>query len=576
MNQLALSRARESRSAIEKMYIEMRHLFNCGGYQRLGMPGEVLTDAMLDLRPEIYGSLGDPDKVELDGLVYVIDRLPKGIESSRFIRLISEEGYRNSGFEVVVPASRRRNCYPVDNDNMLIEVTRGKSEIYDILTHLTFMFMEAEKIRKHALNDHDELTHDWRELKAIVKRNEPLSEEEREVGLTYLSAVLGRTFAETKNASERLNSHAEKNSGLFHVVYGMGKLAIERHKEERRTQISFSPTLRERIGHHIFGERWADQIKGQLLAHQLLDRPLHIISANMHSVMNCLYAYPALSNSFGKDITIEELALELRQSQNKPLMEKVRKFAHQKGAITLNEHAGTQIGVQIFDTAKLPHKKLSFELDMDEEYLRTEKPVIIVMDYAFGEQAFETMDELLKPYRLGGQTYPMPVASISIMGKAGILHGGKGDLMIPNAHIFEGTADNYPFENDFEIDDFQGEGVTVFEGPMISVMGTSLQNRDVLAYFRNSSWKAIGLEMEGAHYQKAIQAHTRIRNNISEDVVLRYAYYASDNPLITGSTLASGSLGEIGVKPTYLITRKILNKILQPASSNANIPVKEG
>jgi hypothetical protein len=28
-------------------------------------------------------------------------------------------------------------------------------------------------------------------------------------------------------------------------------------------------------------------------------------------------------------------------------------------------------------------------------------------------------------------------------GKSGILEGGKGDIMIPNAHINEGTADNY-------------------------------------------------------------------------------------------------------------------------------------
>ena len=31
-----------------------------------------------------------------------------------------------------------------------------------------------------------------------------------------------------------------------------------------------------------------------------------------------------------------------------------------------------------------------------------DKPVIIVMDYAFGEQAYETMDELLKPYIASG------------------------------------------------------------------------------------------------------------------------------------------------------------------------------
>ena len=139
--------------------------------------------------------------------------------------------------------------------------------------------------------------------------------------------------------------------------------------------------------------------------------------------------------------------------------------------------------------------------------------------------------------------------------------------MEPNAHIFEGTADNYPFENDFRCEDFSDdyEG-NVLEGPMITVLGTSLQNRDVLAYFKNSSWRTIGLEMEGAHYQKAIQSQAKIRKNISDEVVLRYAYYASDNPLVTGGTLASGSLGAVGVRPTYLITKKILTKILGPVS----------
>lgn len=103
---------------------------------------------------------------------------------------------------------------------------------------------------------------------------------------------------------------------------------------------------------------------------------------------------------------------------------------------------------------------------------------------------------------------------------------------------------------------------------MITVLGTSLQNKDILSYFKYSSWQAIGLEMEGAHYQKAIQAASHIRRSVSPEVVLRYAYYASDNPLETGSTLASGSLGLEGVAPTYLITRIMLNAILaQPIIS---------
>ena len=97
---------------------------------------------------------------------------------------------------------------------------------------------------------------------------------------------------------------------------------------------------------------------------------------------------------------------------------------------------------------------------------------------------------------------------------------------------------------------------------MITVLGTSLQNRDVLRFFHKSTWNVIGLEMEGAHYQKAIQAASKIRGSISENVKVRYAYYASDNPLETGSTLASGGLGTSGVKPTYVITDKMLKQIL--------------
>jgi hypothetical protein len=133
--------------------------------------------------------------------------------------------------------------------------------------------------------------------------------------------------------------------------------------------------------------------------------------------------------------------------------------------------------------------------------------------------------------------------------------------MIPSAHIFEGTADNYPFHNELCADDFRGNGLKVMEGTMVTVLGTSLQNKDILKFFHDSTWGVIGLEMEGVHYQKAIQSASKIRKSIRDDVKVRYAYYASDNPLETGSTLASGGLGTTGVKPTYLITDKILQQI---------------
>ncbi|WP_020529216.1 DUF6909 family protein [Flexithrix dorotheae] len=557
------TKAQESRAAIERLYIVMRHLFNRGHYKPSGISGQEIIEALLTLSPEIYGSMADQHKVELEGLVYVIDRLPKGIEQCRFVRLIAEEGYVNSGFERIIPAKRRRNCYRIDKEQMLIEVTRGRSEIYDILTHLTFLFIEANKIMRHSLDEKNKITREWEKLEEIVKGDVEIDESNKDMAFTYLSTILGRTFEESKSAYKRLEANKKSNNGLFKVIYYLGKIAHNEHGKGKFRQISFTPTLREQVGHHIYGEIWASNIKERLLQENLIERPIHIISANMHSVMNCLYA-PAVLKDVYKKKSIEEMALELSKAEHQGLQENVVNYANKNGLHFIEDSSGTNLNVQIIDTGQLDTNLLSKELTIDKEYIQSKKPVIIVMDYAFGEQAFETMDELLKTYEVDGKEIPLKVCSISIMGKAGILKGVKGDIMIPNAHIFEGTADNYPFNNGQSGEDYKGKGLEVFTGPMITVLGTSLQNKEVLKYFKNSSWGAIGLEMEGAHYQKAIQSAALIRNSIDHThLEVNYAYYASDNPLISGSTLASGSLGMVGVKPTYLITINFLNKILK-------------
>lgn len=255
-----------------------------------------------------------------------------------------------------------------------------------------------------------------------------------------------------------------------------------------------------------------------------------------------------------------EIFEALSKSENEKFRTKIKDFAHKNGMISINDTSGTNIDVQLFDSSKIDFSGSPYQINS------IEKPVLFVMDYAFGEQAYETIDELLKPFQKNGKQYFMNVNSVSIMGKAGILEGEKGDIMIPTAHIFEGTADNYPFDNQLSKSDFEGNGLRVFEGSMITVLGTSLQNKDILNYFLRSTWNAIGLEMEGVHYQKAIQSASKIRKSIRPDVKVRYAYYASDNPLETGSTLASGGLGTTGVKPTYLITLKILEQIFSDFS----------
>lgn len=552
------TRAQESRAAIRRLYIAMQHLFIRGSYKPLGVSGEAMIEALTQLRPEIYGTINDPERVELDGLLYIFQRLPRGIEECRYIKLISREGFENSNFDPIVAPKRRRNAYRIDEEQMYIEMTRGRSDIYDILTHLTFLYVEAEKIRRNSEDHKQRKRREWMMLKETVEQEERGEEYNKDIAYTYLSTLLGRTYEETVSACERFSKASNVNS-VFHIAYWMGKLATEEAQDGNDREISFSSALREKIGHHYYGELWAGKIKAHLAERGWLQRPIHIISANLHSVMNTLYAQAALK----QNNELEDLARELSIPEEEELRAKVERFARRHGMQQIDDTSGTSISVQVFDLAAVDAGQLPAELQWEQEAVEREQPLLIIMDYAFGEQAYETMDELLKPYEEEEKKYPLNIQSISIMGKAGILEGAKSDIMVPCAHVFEGTADNYPFENDLKVEDFQGEGLRVFEGPMISVLGTSLQNRDILRYFLKSSWKAIGLEMEGAHYQKAIQAAAKIRNSISEDVVLRYAYYASDNPLISGSTLASGSLGVDGVKPTYLITLRILNRIME-------------
>lgn len=546
------TRAQQSSSAIERLYITMRHLFNRGFYKPMGVSGETLREALLVLRPEIYGSIAD-ENIELQGLLYVMDRLPYGIEECTFINLTSDEGYHKSHFKPIIPAKRRRNCYRIDEDQMNIEITRGRSEIYDILTHLTFLYIESHKIMRQVLiNDEGELIRDWLKLEEAVLRKKTLSEKDKEIALTHTANFLGRTFEEVHEIYPQFSCKEDEHRFLK-IIYYLGKGAINENLTEKKRLITFSTVLRERLGHHIHGERWAYRIKNELHQRGLLARPIHIISANMHSVMNCLFAEEALVSE-KKDKTNLQLFEALSNSDNGKLREKVTKKALQNGMVYLADESGTNIDVQLFDTEKFS-KTDKAELPIEE------KPVLVVMDYAFGEQAYETMDELLKPFNYKGKKEFLNVVSISIMGKAGILEGGKGDIMIPNSHIFEGTADNYPFKNKLKKSHFETQA-KVCSGAMITVLGTSLQNKDILNFFYNSTWNVIGLEMEGAHYQKAIQSASKIRGSISPKVAVRYAYYASDNPLETGSTLASGGLGTTGVKPTYLITEKILEQIL--------------
>jgi len=553
-----LSKSQKARSAIAAFKTIADAMILRGSYHPSGTTGSKLENALRLFEPEIYGTMADERIAELKGLEYVIDRLPRGIEACNKIIMTAQEDLDATSFEAIIPRKRRRLSYAVSEQEMCFVVTRGTSEIYDILTHLTFLNIEAKKISRQACSG-KQLTGEWRALGTAVANGGSPQGEKLDKALWNLSIILGRTYKETKATYEYLETNRAGgfNNGLLNIVHALGQRVLdEQQGDDDPLTISFTPSLQDILGHHQYAAAWAKSLSKRLLQQGLEKRPIHVISANLHSIKNILYGRGALEKA---ELPIPgdlyEMVHHIREQQIDS-----GSYGTRFGFIEHKDTSGSNIDVQIIDTAQLEAACFHPELAIDMATVKKRKPVILVIDYAFGTQAYEIMDELLSPVEIDGCKISLRVESISIMGKAGILPGQKGDIMLATAHVMEGTPHNYILSNDLTPADFGGQA-KVYCGPMLTVMGTSLQNRDVLKRFSDSSWKVIGLEMEGGHYQRAINAAI-IQGYISRNMKVRYAYYASDNPLVSGHTLASGPMGPEGVAPTYLISRIILEKIL--------------
>ena len=187
----------------------------------MGVSGASLRNALLTLKPEIYGSIAE-SKTELNGLLYVIDRLPEGIAECVSVNLTAEEGLSSSSFQPIIPAKRRRNCYRIDKDQMVIEVTRGRSEVYDILTHLTFLYIEADKICDRVyISESNKTTREWQKIETTATATKTVGKKDLESTTAYLAQLLECTYNETVefyNRFQTLKSPHRFIKLIYHMV----------------------------------------------------------------------------------------------------------------------------------------------------------------------------------------------------------------------------------------------------------------------------------------------------------------------------------------------------------------------
>ncbi|MDL2329478.1 hypothetical protein LJC71_07030, partial [Desulfosarcina sp. OttesenSCG-928-A07] len=336
-----LTKAQKARYAIREFKTLTDAMAIRGFYRPNGKMGSALMQCLRNLSPEIYGSMNDPRVVELKGLEYVIDRLPKGIEACNRIILTEEDPFRSGEREPVIPLKRRRTCYRVGPHEMCFVITRGLSEIYDILTHMTFLLGEAQKIQNRMADDSGHPSIEWKVLERQLKAEDPISGADEEQALWSLSIILGRPFEETRSTFHYLSANQKEfdsNNGLFRLIYNLGKrIEAELHNPEEAIVIYLTPSLMQVIGQQEYEKCWAADIKTHLVRKNLQHRPIHVISANMHSVVNALYGFSALSH-IGK--TIDASSYDFFDTL-RHYPEEIETFASANGLSILPDRSGT-------------------------------------------------------------------------------------------------------------------------------------------------------------------------------------------------------------------------------------------
>ena len=277
------TRSHAGRLAIRNFRIAADALLLIGRFKMNGRSGQVLQDALKTLSPEIYGTMNDPRSIELKGLEYVMDRLPRGIEECNRFVMTSEEDFGDTPFEMLVPPKRRRTSYRISEREMCFVITCGFSEIYDILTHLTFLYIEAKNIHSKMRDQEGNLTTEWQELEKVVTKGSELDNESLNRSIWNLSIILGRTFHETRESYEYFESCKKQTNlcnSLFEIIYKLGKGIETINQTQADIELQFTPDLSHVILHHIYGKRWSAQLKGKLRELGLEDRPVHLISSN--------------------------------------------------------------------------------------------------------------------------------------------------------------------------------------------------------------------------------------------------------------------------------------------------------
>lgn len=492
------------------------------------------------LQPALHAHASD-DGLDLEALTYAVHRLPTNLQRT-LTWFVTDDlpllySRPDEVFTPVPTAARRRAVYEMMPGKNLVLLRDGLSDLVDLVCCLCIYAVEARKLRRR-LNDPGLLL----ELAGGGTPPLPLSETEE--------AVLRRLWPDLEARLAQIAVHHE----------------------------DFAVDVYKRLNSYDSGhaERWTRQIADAV--HTLLglephllpdDFEVHVVSSNTHSVGNCLSTWlvehaPEIE-AWGRQHHPELAELPWHDPRDRivalarPYLAAFPDIALQRrlseaceGVLRLDDTAFTGIEVQLFDLARLADRALPLQVQAPG------RPGLLVnIDYAFGQQAEAIMGALVA-------LFGPRLRSVNILGKAGGLLGRRGDVLVATSFVEQEDDALHVPRTRLDLDRLAARcpDRAIHVGPVLTVLGTVLQNRDLLHFYQHI-WGAVGLEMEGSYYCRQILESQQL-GVVREDVDLRFLYYVSDLPLQAGATLSGPLKAAEGIPPLYAVTREVLTSILEP------------
>ena len=517
--------------------------------------GHISVEALLPiyrtLQPALHRGVEDPHRIDVAALHYAVRRLPENVTRTLAFLLVDELPAALAESERLFPAvrtvARRRDVWEVLPGKDMVLLRTGNSDLIDLVSSLCLYAVEARKIRERVMRDES---------------------------LGRIEAYCRDHGEQDADAEAFLNSLSFSSREVAALIKIWPERPVQRVSEIARHREMFSIDVRRQQRNYNArrGELWTGEVARvtqELLGLDPVDLPpergVHIISSNTHSVRNCLnpwYAtqgerilswaeregHPELSQNWDhKTDLVYSLAREYRATHPQEAQD-AELAAQGAGHHALDRTVNTGIQVQLIDLSQLIDQTIDPLLIPVQRGLASADDLVVNIDYAFGEQAEYVIRNLLTLY---GQN----IRSVNFLGKAGALLGQRGDILAPSAFIEQHSDLFQPLPSQ------DGPaGLRVHQGPMLTVDGTLLQNRQMLNFYRQI-WNVVGIEMEGTHYYREILESQQL-GVIEQDVAFRFLYYVSDLPLEANASLAAPLRASEGVPPLYAITRHILNRII--------------